>query len=94
MHWFSEDNVDINLGTLSGARSIHHTYGICYPRISVDEEEGVAVNNSNDANKEYTKEVAGVTVNNRKCNIMEISNSTSKDPFNGDNLEPYFKSQI
>ena len=49
------DNLDINLETLSGAGSIHHTYGMCYQNLSVDKEKGVAVDNSNDANKEHTE---------------------------------------
>ena len=84
------DNFDINLETLSGAGSIHHTYGICYQNINFDEQERGAVDNSNDAYKEYTEEFASVTVNNRKRKITEISNSISKDSLN-DNLEPYFK---
>ena len=28
------DNFDVNLETLSGADSVHHTYGICYQNIS------------------------------------------------------------
>ena len=30
------DNFDINLETLSGANSIHHTFGICYQQIQED----------------------------------------------------------
>ena len=67
------DNFHIYLEALSGSGSIHHTYGICYQNIIVDEEEGVAVDNSNDANKEYTEEFASVAVNNRKGKITQIS---------------------
>lgn len=66
------ENIVINLETLSGAGSIHHTYGIDYQNISVDEEEGFAVDNSNYANKEYTEEFSSVTVNNRKRKITQI----------------------
>ena len=67
------DNFDINLDTLFKTESIHYTFGICHQNISIDEEEGVAVYNSNDANKEYTEQFVSVTVNNRKWKITEDS---------------------
>ena len=76
------DNFDIDLETLFRAESIHYAYGICHQNISIDEEEGVAVCNSSDANKEYTEQFASVTVNNRKWKITEIPNNISKDSLN------------
>ena len=72
------ENFDVNLKTLSGAGSIHHTYGVCYQNVSVHEEEGAIVDNSNDANKEYTEAYTSVTVNNRKRKITEISNKSTQ----------------
>ena len=72
------ENFDVNLKTLSGAGSIHHTYGICYQNASVPEEEEAIVDNSNDANKEYTEAYTSVTVNNRKRKITEISNKSTQ----------------
>lgn len=75
---------------LFGDGSIHHMCVICYQNIGVDKEEGVAVDNSNDANKKYNKEFVSVTVNNRKPKTTDISSSISNDSLNN-NLEPYFK---
>ena len=69
---------DVNLKTLSGAGSIHHKYGICYQNVSVHEEEGAIVDNSNDANKEYTEAFTSVTASNRKRKITEISNKSTQ----------------
>lgn len=45
---FASDNCDININTLSGSNTIHHTYGICYQNISLWNGENIMYSFPND----------------------------------------------
>ena len=60
------DNFDINLETLSGANTIHHTYGICYQNIVENEEVGVDIHQDNSVGRRI-KDVTKVTPIAQEC---------------------------
>ena len=70
------DNFDINLETLSGAGSIHHTYGICYQ------------NNTYNSNQIAMSETT--VTDNKKRKIKDITKCNDNGP-SDDPLTPYFK---
>ena len=69
------DNFDINVETMSGADTIHHTYGICYQNIGTQAAAPVS------------KELEGKVMTGRKRKINMISQSL----LNADEVQPYWK---
>ena len=73
------DNFDVNLETLSGANTIHHTYGICYQNVLPDDSS-----HSNQSVLELKESTSHIG---RKRKISVVTQNL----YNTEEVQPYWK---